>query len=159
MIYWENIEWKFFLRLFCKDQLKKITLKNVLKKWFWWSFMNTQPGTKVLNFFVQNLRIFTISSSVCPWQAFTVNSYKHSSFVQKSVNYGQKSFITKLWAAAVFKPSILRLRTGVLLLCHRDTTYNCKHRDCHNKTCCKSKLQLLVTVKLAVKVNYNCMLQ
>jgi hypothetical protein len=44
------------------------------------------------NLFVCNLRIFKISLSVCPWQAFTAYSYKHSSLVWKSVNYGQKKF-------------------------------------------------------------------
>ncbi len=45
-------------------------------------------------FYVRDLRIFVISLSVCPWQAFPDYSNKHTSLVQKFVNYGQKSSIT-----------------------------------------------------------------
>jgi hypothetical protein len=46
------------------------------------------------NFFVHNLQIFGINLSFCPWQAFQAYSNKHTSLVQKFVNYRQKSFIT-----------------------------------------------------------------
>ncbi len=46
------------------------------------------------NIFVRNLRFFVISLSICPWQAFPAYSNKHSSLVQKLLNYGQKSLIT-----------------------------------------------------------------
>ncbi len=39
-------------------------------------------------FYGRNLRIFVISQSVCPWQAFQVYSNKHSSLVRKPVNHG-----------------------------------------------------------------------
>ncbi len=45
-------------------------------------------------FFVRDLRIFVISESVCPWQAFSIQSNKHSSLLLKLVNCGQKSLIT-----------------------------------------------------------------
>jgi len=43
-------------------------------------------------FYVRNLRNFVISYSVCTWQAFPAYSNRHSSLVQKLVNYGQKKF-------------------------------------------------------------------
>jgi hypothetical protein len=52
-------------------------------------------GTKAQcyrTFFVRNLQIFVISSSVCPWQAIQAKSNKHSSLVQKIVTYGRKFF-------------------------------------------------------------------
>jgi len=45
-------------------------------------------------FFACSLQIFVMCQSVCHWQAFTAQSYKHSSSVQKFVNHGQKSFMT-----------------------------------------------------------------
>ncbi len=43
-------------------------------------------------FYSRNLRIFTQSYSVCPWQAFPAYSNKPSSLVRKLVTYGQKHF-------------------------------------------------------------------
>jgi hypothetical protein len=37
---------------------------------------------------------FVISWSVYPWQAFTPYSNKHSSLVQKFINYGRKFFLS-----------------------------------------------------------------
>ncbi len=44
------------------------------------------------NFFAHNLHIFVISQSVCPWQAFPVQSNKHSSLLQEFINQGCKKF-------------------------------------------------------------------
>ncbi len=43
-------------------------------------------------FYSRNLRIFVISYSVCPQQAFPVKSNKHSSLMRKSVKHGPKMF-------------------------------------------------------------------
>ncbi len=73
--------------------------------------ISAQFCPKFHNFFVRNLRIFiinngqksfitlgpadfVISQSAFSWQAFPVQSNKHSSLVRKSVNHGPKSFIT-----------------------------------------------------------------
>ena len=61
-------------------------------------------GQMFLKHFVWNLRIFIISWSACPWQAFQANSNKHSSLAQKLVYYGQKSFITLVPGPKVIKP-------------------------------------------------------
>ncbi len=36
--------------------------------------------------FAHNLRVFVISTNVCPWQAFPALSNEHSSLVRKIVN-------------------------------------------------------------------------
>ncbi len=54
--------------------------------------LTSTGGQCCKTFFVRNLRIFIISLSVCPWQAFQAWSNKHSSLLQKSINYGQKKF-------------------------------------------------------------------
>jgi hypothetical protein len=41
-------------------------------------------GPNVIKLFVRKLWISVISWSVCPWQAFPVQSNKHSSLVRKS---------------------------------------------------------------------------
>jgi hypothetical protein len=41
-------------------------------------------------FYGRNLLIFVISYSVCSWQDFSPWSNKHSSLVQKLINYGQE---------------------------------------------------------------------
>ncbi len=58
-------------------------------------FFNIGPWAQCFEtFYGRNLRVFVISESVYPWQAFQAWSNKHSSLVQKLVNYGQKSFLT-----------------------------------------------------------------
>ncbi len=42
--------------------------------------------------FFHILRMFLVSQSVCPWQAFLFYSNKHSGLVWKSVNHGPKKF-------------------------------------------------------------------
>jgi hypothetical protein len=68
------------------------------------------------NVFFRNLRIFVISYSVYPSQAFSALSNKHSSLLQKLVIYEQKRFITlgpvpstmgKNISAAIYKHSSL----------------------------------------------------
>ncbi len=50
------------------------------------------PVPNFIKLFPRDLRIFVISKSVCPWQAFPIWSSKHSSLVRKSVNLAKKKF-------------------------------------------------------------------
>ncbi len=56
------------------------------------SFITLASGANVIKLFVRNLRIFIISLSVSPCQAFPAKSNKHSSLVWSSVNHGPKKF-------------------------------------------------------------------
>ncbi len=75
------------------------------------SFIVQTPGADVKKLYGRNLRVFVLSYSVCPWQAFQARSNKHSSLVQKLVNYGQKSFIT-------LGPGVTQTNVNVLTLSH-----------------------------------------
>jgi hypothetical protein len=56
-------------------------------------YLRFRPGANVIKLFVSVIyEFFVISWSVCPWQAFQAWSNKHSSLVQKLVNYGHKKF-------------------------------------------------------------------
>jgi hypothetical protein len=66
-------------------------------------FHNSTRCHSYKTFFVRNFRIFVISYSVCPLQAFPAYSNKYSILVQKFVNYGQKSFITLAPGVGVIK--------------------------------------------------------
>ncbi len=57
-----------------------------------WNCNKLTRGQCYKTFFVRNLQIFVLSLSVCTWQAFPADSNKHSSLVQKFVNYGQNMF-------------------------------------------------------------------
>jgi hypothetical protein len=76
--------------------LKQSISKRTIRCAIWVNFgLNQIQKTRsqcYKNFFVRNLWVFTISRSVCPWQAFPTLSNKHSSLSWKCVNYGQKCF-------------------------------------------------------------------
>jgi hypothetical protein len=98
-----------FVHLFSGVFYDKRSFKNVL-------------GPMLLNFFVRNLRVIIKSCSVCSWQTLPFLSTKHSSFVRKLVNYGQKSFynigpcsIQIDWSIQIFLFPILFLITLMLI--------------------------------------------
>jgi hypothetical protein len=79
-------------RLADQYQTKKKFYTSKIRCWFkHWRQPTTRPPFYV-TFYVRNLRIFVISQSVCPWQAFSAGLTKHFSLVQIFVKNGRKKF-------------------------------------------------------------------
>ncbi len=80
------------LKQLAKDKHSSVLQKSVMygQK----SFITLGPGVNVIEHFLCDLWIFIQSKSVCQTRLEQLAKDKYSSLLQKSVIYGQKSFIT-----------------------------------------------------------------